>query len=121
MNAMITKKGHQVVCHDCWRSRVSGNVHRQQLSTTERIAATLGPACGLPDVEPVFPPQSHRAHRVFRRLLLNSNSGLGITGQASRRNRADLAGASFGGQSVVSKAWEAYSAQGIGSNRKFPS
>jgi hypothetical protein len=30
-------------------------------------------------------------------------------------------GASFGGQSVVSRAGEAYSAQGMGPNRKFRS
>jgi len=41
--------------------------------------------------------------------------------KASRRNRADLARASFGGQFVVSRAGEAYSAQARGPNRKFRS
>ena len=28
---MITKNGHQVVCHDCWGSRLSGNVRCDKL------------------------------------------------------------------------------------------
>src|SRR6266478_9062803 len=49
--------------------------NRRQLSTTERIAATLGPACGLPMCIQFFRPRATGRIEFSARLLLSSSSG----------------------------------------------
>src|SRR5260370_19107361 len=48
---------------------------RRQLSTTERIAATLGPACGLPTWIQFFRPRATGRIEFSATLLLSSSSG----------------------------------------------
>lgn len=45
-----------------------GTPRRRQLSTTEKIAAILGPASLLPQVQPVLTSERNRAHRVFSQV-----------------------------------------------------
>jgi hypothetical protein len=47
----------------------------RQLSTTERIAATLGPACGLPMWIQFFRPRATGRMEFSARLVLSSSSG----------------------------------------------
>jgi len=48
---------------------------RRQLSTTERIAATFGPACGLPMCKQFFRPRAIGRMEFSARLVLSSKSG----------------------------------------------
>ena len=50
-------------------------LQRQQVSTTERVAATFGPACGLPIWIQFFRPRATGRIEFSARLLLNSSSG----------------------------------------------
>jgi len=52
-----------------------GIFSRRQLSTMERMAATLGPACRLPTWIQFFRPRATGRIEFSARLLLNSNSG----------------------------------------------
>src|SRR5208283_4115542 len=47
----------------------------RQLSTTERIAATFGPACGLPMCNQFFRPRATGRIEFSARLVLSSSSG----------------------------------------------
>jgi hypothetical protein len=47
----------------------------RQLSTTDRIAATSGPACGLPMCIQFFRPRATGRIEFSARLLLSSSSG----------------------------------------------
>ena len=48
---------------------------RRQLSTMDRMAATFGPACGLPTWIQFFRPRATGRIEFSARLLLNSTSG----------------------------------------------
>src|SRR4029077_1476937 len=48
---------------------------RRQLSTAERIAATFGPAVGLPMCSQFFLPRATGRMEFSARLVLSSNSG----------------------------------------------
>ena len=53
----------------------TGTFSLRQLSTTERIAATFGPACGLPMCNQFFRPRATGRMEFSARLVLSSNSG----------------------------------------------
>jgi hypothetical protein len=53
----------------------TGSFNLRQLSTTERIAATFGPACGLPMCNQFFRPRATGRMEFSARLVLSSNSG----------------------------------------------
>src|ERR1019366_3746076 len=53
----------------------TGSFKRRQLSTTERIAATFGPACGLPMCNQFFRPRATGRMEFSARLVLSSNLG----------------------------------------------
>ena len=47
----------------------TGMFLRRQVSTTERMAATLGPACWLPMWIQFFATERHRAHGIFGEIV----------------------------------------------------
>src|ERR1022692_2775805 len=53
----------------------TGSFNLRQLSTTEIIAATFGPACGLPMWIQFFRPRATGRMEFSARLLLSSSSG----------------------------------------------
>src|SRR5437773_9224508 len=60
---------------NCGKVVAHRDLSLRQLSTTDRIAATFGPACGLPMWIQFFRPRATGRIEFSARLVLSSNSG----------------------------------------------
>jgi len=80
MNAKIMKKGHQLVCHDCWRSRVWAIFTADSFPAPKGAPQPWGLSVYCRTWIQSIRPRATGRIEFSARLLLISNLGLGITG-----------------------------------------